>query len=200
MKKLLVAAILAAGLPAFADGFGDLIKRNKTPQQTTPQPAPGSRGPLIRAPQIGAAASVESIDGAKRTMDVVEAELQAGKLYLTALNDLASKPTTWDQTSAIALFNDAQRSVSVAEEHMARLEPMAKDGWANAAAPIGRARATLVQTQAELRALANDVRSGTLTAGDPAQLKALWTTVDAAQKDLEGAAVTMGVDFHIKGF
>src|SRR5437016_670937 len=113
MRKLLVAAILAAGAPAFAGGLGDLIK-GKKPQQTSPAP-PGGRGPLFHPPQIGTAASPAVVDNAKKTMDVVEAELQASKLYLSALNDLAAKPTTWDKTSAVTLFNDAQRSVTSAE-------------------------------------------------------------------------------------
>ena len=188
MKKLLVAAIIAAATPAFAGGLGDLIKKKNPPQATQPITQPG-----VPANQANA-------DEAKKALDVIEVDLQASKLYLVALWDLASKPATWDRAHSVTLFNDAERAVTEAEEHIGKIEPMAKDSWAKAADPIGKARASLVQTQAQLRSFASGLRGGNFAGGDANAIKGLWTTVDTAQKQIEGAAGAMGVDFHLKSF
>jgi hypothetical protein len=138
-------------------------------------------------------------DAAKRAFDIASVNLLAAKDYLGGLNDLAQKPTTWDREASIALFNNAQRAVTDAEERIGQLEPMATGSWAKARGPINRARASLVNAQRQLRTFAGSVPTDS---GDPASrqlyIKGLWNTVDGASKALDDAAVQMNVDTKLK--
>src|SRR5436853_7763001 len=103
MRSIVVSAALLAATPALAGGIGDLIKGKKDQQQTQPAP-PNTPGPRAQ-PQAGAPAGA---DAAKIGIDVAVIELQATKLYLAGLADLAAKPTTWERSHAVQLFNEAQ--------------------------------------------------------------------------------------------
>ena len=194
MRYFVMTALLAIATPAAAGGLGDILKGKKNPQQTTPAVPPGT--PPNGAPSTPAAGNA---DKAKIGFDVTEIELQASKLYVAGLADLASKPTTWEKDSSIHLFNQAQRTVIRAEQQLADLETMATGNWAKAGDNIRRARSELVNTEQQLRNFSSSVRAGQYQAGDPASIKALWGSIDRAQKEVEGAAGQMGVDFHLKG-
>jgi hypothetical protein len=148
-----------------------------------PTSAPGARPPA---------------DQAKMALDLAEVELQAGKLYLTGLADLASRPGTWDRAHSVYLFNEAQRAVERSEEQLRELETLAVGNYPKAVEPLRRARASLVDTEHDLRAFAAPVRGGTYKPQDPKAIKELWHTVDRAQKDLQTAAEHMHVDYHLK--
>ena len=194
MRYLVMAALLAMATPAAAGGLGDILK-GKKPQATTPVVPPGQVPPTTP----GIPATAGNADKAKVSFDVAEIELQASKLYVSGLADLASKPTTWEKESSVHLFNQAQRTVIRAEQQLADLETMAVGQWAKAGDPIRHARAELVNTEQQLRNFSSAVKAGQYQAGAPEGIKSLWGTIDRAQKDVEGAAGMMGVDFHLKG-
>ena len=203
MRTKLIAAVLAVAMPVFADGFGDIFK--KPPKPATPAAQPPAETPPahptkgIWGQNTSAPATTAQQDSAKMSLDVAEIELQASKLYLAGLADLAARPTTWDRDHTVGLFNQAQRTVIRAEEHLGEMEKLATGSWANAGDALRRARASLVDTEQQLRAFSAPMKSGQLQAQGPASIKNLWNSIDKAQKELEGAASTMGVDFHLKG-
>lgn len=175
MRTLIAAALVAAALPAFAsDEMG---------------------GARTTAPDKGVMA-----DMAKKHVDVSDIDLQASKLYVNGIFDLAQKASTWDKDHATALFNDAQRSVTEAEVHLGHLADMAvANNVANANTSLAKARTDLVNTESMMKALATPIKNGS---GDPAsiqrQSKDILSALDDAQKNLESGASDLKVDYKLK--
>lgn len=196
MRRALIAAALFAATPALAGGIGDIL-RGKTPTQTQPK-APGTT-PNPNNPNKTPAATAANTDLAKISVDVAIVEVQASKLYLAGLADLASRPGTWDKAHTIHLFNEAQRSLIRAEEQLGEMEQLATGQWANAVDPIRKARSGLVTAEQQLRSFAEPVRAGQPQPTNSQSIKDVWNTLDRAQKEVESAAGTMGVPTKLQG-
>lgn len=197
MRRLLIAAALFAATPAMADGIGDIL-RGKTSQTTQPK-APGTSPNQSNPNNKNPTATAANTDLAKISVDVAVVEVQASKLYLAGLADLASRPGTWDKAHTIHLFNEAQRSLIRAEQQLGEMEQLATGQWANAADPIRKARSELVTAEHQLRGFAEPVRSGQAQPTNSQSIKDVWNSLDRAQKDVESAAGTMGVPTKLQG-
>ncbi len=140
-----------------------------------------------------------SSDIAKKHVDVTDVNLQAGKLFVNGVYDLAQRPETFDAGHAAALMNETRSAVDEARLHLGHLFDLAKGDWASAYDPLSKAKTDLASVDKMLRNFGPSIK-GNIPDEKSIQATArdIWQSLDDAQKNVERAATDMTVDYKLK--
>jgi len=169
--------------------------------ERSPQPtSPGSDQERTNVPRTPTEkAAVQAAQQAKNDIDLAGIHLQVAQLYLAGLNGLGGSPSTWDREHGVALFTQAQNSLTDADRQLAELQGLAQRNWPDAREPLSKMRNSLVRAQTQLRSLSVPMRTGGgQDQAGQSVIREVYKSLDSSRDELDSAAKAMGVDSKLQ--